>query len=152
MDRLGLDWQQRFVMAIALSITSGCTASQTPFPTRTIEIQQAWQLQPGSTVSGHRVVAGLGDISILLNGGTIYAPFNGRVEPTLEDCVLFSSPDVPAYLFRFCGLSAPRLGDMPEGTAIGSGKHLHFAALRRQPDGTWTMVEPSQTILERILR
>lgn len=152
MVRCEMARQHNGVIVFILLIMTGCSATSIPEPIRTIEIQQSWQLQPGDIISGHRVVAGLGEISILLNGNMIYAPFNGRVEPTLEDCVLFSSSDVPAYLFRFCGLTRPTLGDLSEGTAIGSGQYLHIAALRRQPDGTWTMVEPSQRVLERMLQ
>lgn len=140
---------------IALGITTSCTAIpsiQPSEPTRTIQIQQAWQLQPGEMVGGYRIAAGLGEISIHLDGDTVYTPFTGTVEPTPEACVLFSSPDVPAYLFRFCGLRHLRFGEMPAGSAIGSGEYLHFATLRRQPDGTWTMVEPAKNILERILK
>lgn len=145
------------MMAIALFITPSCTSiqsfgSQSAEPLRTIEIQQTWQLQPGDVIGTHRVVAGLGEISIDLNGGTVYAPFNGRVEPTVDNCVLFSSPDVPAYLFRFCGLNRTQMGELAAGSAIGSGQYLHFATLRRQPDGTWTMVEPAKNILERVLK
>lgn len=133
--------------------TASCSAIQsTSEPVRTIEIQQTWQLQRGDKVGNHEIVAGLGEISIRLNGATAYAPFNGRVQPTTADCVLFSSPDVPAYLFRFCGLSRPRLGEMPAGEAIGSGDYLYFTALRRQPDGSWTIVEPAKSILERIVK
>lgn len=134
-------------------LTTNCSVLQPASePVRTIEIQQTWQLQRGDWVGNHEIVAGLGEISIRLNGGIAYAPFKGRVQPTSANCVLFSSPDVPAYLFRFCGLHHPQLGEMPEGQAIGSGEYLYFTALRRQPDGTWTIVEPARTILERILK
>lgn len=140
-------------MAIGLFIATGCSANQPPpEPVRTIEIQQSWELQPGDAVGNHTVVAGLGDISIQLTGETVYAPFDGIVQPNSESCVLFSSPEVPAYLFRLCGLDNPNIGEIAEGSAIGSGDYLHFATLRKQPDGTWTMVEPARNILERILR
>lgn len=139
-------------MTIAV-FTASCSAIQSsPDAIRTIEIQQTWQLQRGDKVGNHEIVAGLGEISIRLQGGTAYAPFNGRVQPTTANCVLFSSPDVPAYLFRFCGLNQPKLGEITAGSAIGSGDYLYFTALRRQPDGTWTIVEPAKNILERILK
>jgi len=101
------------------------------------------------------VVAGLGDISIDLKGDSAYAPFGGRVQPLKSDaknCIAFSSPEVPAYLFRLCGLQNLKLGEVEQGDVIGSGAYLHFATLRKQTDGTWAMVEPAHDILERILR
>ena len=118
---------------------------------RTIQIQQEWQLQPGDQIGEYHIAAGLGDISIQLEGQKVYAPFNGQVQPHVRDCVLFSSPDVPAYLFRMCGLSRPRLGTVRQGDVIGSGEYLHFATLRKLPEGTWTIVEPSRSILEKLL-
>lgn len=152
MVRLGSVSQWSLKVAIVV-FTASCSAIQSASePIRTIEIQQTWQLQRGDKVGEHEIVAGLGEISIRLNGATAYAPFNGRVQPTSANCVLFSSPDVPAYLFRFCGLNHPNLGEMLEGSAIGSGDYLYFTALRRQPDGTWTIVEPAKSILERIFK
>jgi hypothetical protein len=120
-------------------------------PVRTIKIQQSWQLQPGDKIGSYQIAAGLGDISIELNSGKVYAPFDGRVQPNNQRCVLFSSPEVPAYLFRLCGLNQPRLGQIKQGDAIGSGQYLYFATLRKLPEGTWTIVEPSRSMLERLL-
>jgi hypothetical protein len=82
----------------------------------------------------------------------VYAPFAGKVEPHREDCVVFSSPEVPAYLLRLCGVRRPKLGQVQQGEAIASAEFLQFAALRRQPDGKWAMVEPSTDVLERTLK
>jgi hypothetical protein len=120
-------------------------------PYRAIQVQQQWALQPGQTLASYKITGGLGDVSIALEGGVVRAPFSGEVQPNTPDCVLFSSPEVPAYLFRFCGLLQPHLGELQAGQAIGSGEYLQFAALRKQPDGSWTLVEPSQEILERSL-
>lgn len=156
MVHLGLVRRQSLKVSLKVAIaffTASCSVIQpTAESIRTIEIQQTWQLQRGDKVGNHEIVAGLGEISIRLNGGTTYAPFNGRVQPTSANCVLFSSPDVPAYLFRFCGLNQPKLGEMTAGSTIGSGEYLHFTTLRRQPDGSWTIVEPAKSILERILK
>lgn len=140
-----------FGSVFILMLAPSCSIQPSSMPIRTIQIQQTWQLQPGEQIGGHRIVAGLGEISVQIKGN-VYAPFNGRVEPTANQCVLFSSPDVPAYLFRLCGLKNFTTGTVTEGQAIGSGEYLHFAALRRQPDGTWTMVEPAKNLLERLLQ
>jgi hypothetical protein len=148
------DWVGKRGRGAALVLVASVSCSTVPMvsePPRTIQIQQTWQLQPGDSVGKYQIAAGLGDISIELDGGKVYAPFDGRVQPNVRDCVLFSSPDVPAYLFRLCGLNQPRLGQVKQGTAIGSGAYLHFATLRKLPEGTWTIVEPSQSILERLL-
>jgi hypothetical protein len=122
-----------------------------PPPHRPVQVQQQWEIQPGQRVADYLITGGLGDVSIALQGGTVRAPFKGEVEPHNSDCVIFSSPEVPAYLFRLCGLNRPRLGHVKIGQAIGSAEQLQFATLRKQPDGTWAMVEPSQEILERSL-
>lgn len=137
---------------MALLFQTGCEAERSAVsPTRTIQIQQNWQLQPGATIANHQVVAGLGDISIQLNGDSVHAPFDGEVQQNIADCVLFSSPDLPAYLFRFCGLNNPQIGVIQQGSAIGSGNYVHIATLRKQPEGTWAMVEPAKDILEKLL-
>lgn len=140
------------ILAIVL-LTTACTSFSSPEESvRTLQIQQAWELQPGDTIAGHRVAGSLGDVSIDLNGDKVYAPFDGRVQPnTIEGCIVFSSAEVPAYLFRLCGVRHPKLGEIKQGDAIGSANYLQFAALRRQPDGKWAMVEPASDILQRTL-
>lgn len=137
------------VIAI-LMVLPGCRR-MAELPTRTIAIQQNWQLQPGATVAGLQVQGGIGDVSIALSGGKVYAPFTGQVQPGTHECLLFSSPEVPAYLLRFCGLRQLASGRVQQGEAIAWGKTLQVAALRKQPDGQWAMVEPSVNILERSL-
>jgi hypothetical protein len=141
--------------AIALGLIGGvasCAVQSLDVSPRIITIQQPWQLQPGSMLAGHQISGGLGDISIELRGSSIYAPFQGKVQPGQEGCVLFSSPEIPSYLLRLCGLRRPRLGDLRAGDAIGSGQVLQCAALRKQPNGEWAMVEPSSSLLEQILK
>ncbi|WP_297085070.1 hypothetical protein [Thermoleptolyngbya sp. C42_A2020_037] len=131
---------------------AACGIAQEPPTARSVPIHQTWQIQPGSAIAGHRVLAGLGDISIDLAGGQVYAPFDGQIQPTAGDCVVFSSPEVPAYLLRLCGLRRPSLGSVREGQPLGRGEVLHFAALRKQTDGRWALVEPSAALLTRVLR
>lgn len=134
----------------ALLLLTGCSSSKVE--PRVLQIQQKWQLQPGDQVVGHRVMGGLGDVSIELDGGKVRAPFDGKIEPYEHECVIFSSPQIPAYLMRMCGVNRPKLGDIKQGEAIGSADALVFAALRRLPDGKWALVEPSLSILERTVR
>lgn len=136
--------------AIALILT-GCTTVAEEVPPRHLEMQQQWDLQPGSVVSGRRIIGGLGDISVDLDGSAIHAPFDGKVEPHDHDCTIYSSPEIPAYLFRLCGLEQANVGDIQQGQVIGRGSVLQFAALRKQPSGQWAMVEPSVSMLESIL-
>jgi hypothetical protein len=116
-----------------------------------LKLHQKWELQPGDTIANYPVLGGLGDLSINTQGKPIYAPFHGTLRRTTHHCTLFSSPEVPAYQFRLCGLSNPRLGDVAQGDSIGTANALQFAALRKQPDGTWAIVEPSKSILHRTL-
>jgi hypothetical protein len=115
-------------------------------------VQQNWTLQPGSEVGGFPVMGGLGDVSIELGGGKVRAPFDGQLQPTGSDtCVAFTTPEIPAYLFRLCGVTKPRLGEVAAGQVMARSQILQFAAMRRQPDGTWAIVEPATDILEKTL-
>ena len=136
--------------ALLLLGLGSCSLTQAQVPKRDIPIHQEWALQPGAEVGGFQVVGSLGDVSIDLDGGKITAPFDGEVQPTKDEaCVAFSSPEIPAYLFRLCGITRPRLGSVDAGQVIGRSDVLQFAAMRRQPDGKWAMVEPAVDILER---
>lgn len=137
---------------ISLLLPLGCVRAPRDDATLNIKLYQTWQLQPGDTIGDRRVLGGLGDISIALDGNSVYAPFDGRTQMEQHHCLIFSSPDVPAYLFRLCGLNDPRPRVVKQGEAIGSGDLLQFAALRKQPNGTWAIVEPAKAILERILK
>lgn len=137
-----------------ISLSGGllsCGRSPQSVQPQTLDIQQQWQLQPGTQVAGHVISGGLGDISVELKGAAIHAPFDGDVQPLNDDCFIYSSPDVPAYVFRLCGLDRIQFGDVSQGDVIGRGQQLQFAALRKQPEGQWAMVEPSRTILEQML-
>ncbi len=134
-------------------LVGGCAnLMRPPVQPLSIDIQQNWQLQPGQVVAGYPVLGGVGDISIELNNGTVYAPFDGTIQPNGDVCVAFTSPEVPAYLLRLCGLRHPTVGDVREGQPIGRADTVQIAALRRLPDGKWTMVEPSSRVLERALK
>lgn len=125
----------------------------TPTVPRQIVLKQAWEIESGDRVAGQLVTGSLGDISIRLQGARLRAPFTGQVELAAKgfNCIYFSSPEVPAYLFRYCGVSHPHLGAVEAGAVMGRGRYIHFATLRRQPDGSWAMVEPSDRVLERSL-
>ncbi len=135
-----------------LFLISGCTVQPPEQPLIDIQLFQKWELQPGDTIGGYKVLGGLGDISIALKGGSAYAPFDGEAQIDKRGCVFFSTAEIPAYKFRFCGLNAPQLGNLRQGDPIGKGDTMQFAALRKQPDGKWAIVEPAKNILERTLK
>lgn len=139
-------------LAVLLAGLSGC-GRLTPMVPRQIVLKQDWEIESGDRVAGQLVTGSLGDISLRLQGTRLRAPFAGQVELAAKgfNCIYFSSPEVPAYLFRYCGVSQPHLGTVEAGTVIGRGRYIHFATLRRQPDGSWAMVEPSDRVLERSL-
>ncbi|MEM8545426.1 MAG: hypothetical protein AAGF66_15720 [Cyanobacteria bacterium P01_H01_bin.119] len=142
----------RWAMVLGLGVIAAGCGSSAAVPPRSLPVQQQWELKIGQPVGQYQVSASLGDVSIELNGSTVFAPFAGEVEPMENGpCVLFSTPDVPAYLFRLCGLEQPRLGPIEQGQSIGKGRYLHFATLRLQPDGNWAIVEPASDILTRLL-
>jgi len=119
---------------------------------KTITLQQQWELNPGDMVAGSTVTGSLGDISLHLKNAKVKAPFDGELSPSeSEDCALYSTPEIPAYLFRLCGLSSFEFGQIEAGKVMGKGTYLSFATLRRQPDGTWIIVEPARSVLEKAL-
>ncbi|NET49635.1 MAG: hypothetical protein F6K09_13125 [Merismopedia sp. SIO2A8] len=133
------------------ALITGCQQSTVARTPRTFTVEQDWELSPGNLVAGYRISGGLGDVSIDLKGRPLYAPFAGTLQLHKENCAVFSSPEVPAYLLRFCDIQKPQLGDLLQGERIGVSQTLQFAALRKQPTGEWTIVEPAQDILERVL-
>ncbi len=136
------------------STLAGCGAQSSSVSARNVSYYQKWDLQPGDSLAGYQIQSGLGDITVDINGKTLFMPFDGTIQPQAEKedlCLILSSPDVPAYLFRLCGVQKPRLGDRNQGEAIGKGDVVAFAALRRQADGTWAMVEPAKELIEQFL-
>lgn len=142
----------KLLCAVGLLSAVGCTQQFAAEPLREIQLYQNWELQPGDAVGGHSVLGGLGDISIALNGDSVYAPFEGRVQPHKGQCVIFSSEELPSYLFRLCGLNSPKYGLRRAGEAIASGRELRFAVLNKQADGRWALIEPSRQIIEQLLQ
>lgn len=140
-----------FWLGVLATIGTACSSPVDEVTPRNLVIEQQWQLQPGSMVGGRYISGGLGDISVEIQGDAIHAPFAGKVQPFDNDCLIYSTPEVPAYLFRLCGLDDANLGDVNPGDPIGRGNLLQFATLRKQPSGKWAMVEPSSTMLENIL-
>ncbi|HSM80095.1 MAG TPA: hypothetical protein VLS96_00335 [Nodosilinea sp.] len=148
-------WQRpgAWLLVVAASLWGCSSPSPTPGP-RNLTLHQQWALQPGDRLAGYQVQSGLGDITLDLKGNRVFMPFDGQVQPAednLELCVILSSPDVPAYLFRLCGLRQVQLGNLAQGQPIGSGDTIAFATLRRQADGTWAMVEPAKEMLAQFL-
>ena len=137
-------------LGLFLSGVGGCSRS-TPTP-RILNLHQSWSLPMGTAIAGYPVSSSLGDISLELGGDAVRMPFNGTVEPTEMNCVLVSSDDIPAYLFRLCGLHQTKFGSRQQGQTIGRADHLIFAMLRREPDGTWAMVEPSAQFIKQLLK
>ncbi len=136
---------------ILLAIAS-CTPQPVAEQPLDVQLYQSWELQPGDVVAGYPVTGSLGDISITLKGNSIYAPYDGRLQPNKAGCVMFSSTDVPNYLLRLCGVKNPRFGPRKVGEAIGTAEALQFALLNKRSDGQWALVEPSKQILQQMLQ
>lgn len=130
----------------------------------TIQVFQDWQLKPGDQIAGYAVVGGLGDIAIDIRGGALYAPFPGEARQDKQGCLFYSSAELPAYRFRLCGvygggwlgryiprLNRLRLGSVAQGDTLGHANIVHFATLRKQPNGQWAIVEPDKTLIKRLL-
>jgi hypothetical protein len=148
-------WGHQLLLLIwagLVAIGVGGCWQRSPHPTIEITLYQNWQLQPGDTLAGYTVAGGLGDISLVLGGQPIYAPYAGTTQLDQRGCIFYSAENVPAYMLRLCGVSTPHLGSVQAGDEIGRGSMLHLATLRKQPNGTWAMVEPDQTFIERLLQ
>lgn len=139
------------VALVLLLLVGGCTPQPVAEAPIEVPLYQTWELQPGDAVAGYSVMGGLGDISIALKGNTIYAPYDGRVQPNKLGCVIFSSTEVPNYLLRLCGVKHPNYGLRRAGEAIGTADVLQFALLTKRPDNRWALIEPSKKILEQML-
>ena len=138
---------------VALCGVVGCTSQPPLEAPRTLQIQQTWELKPGDELAGHRIIGGLGDISIALSGDkTLYAPLDGRLQPHSPDCVIFSSEELPIYLFRLCGVQNPHWGQIRSREKLGTANILNLAVLNRRADGKWAFVEPSKQIIEQMLQ
>ncbi len=127
-----------------------------------ITLRQTWSLQAGESIEGHRVVSGLGDLSVALQD-EVYAPADGMVygrfvliskgslSHSESDCLIFSSSQLPAYLLQLCGLGKRRLGVIQQGSPLGKAQgYLHLALLRQ--DREWVFVPPSPELLKLLLR
>ena len=134
---------------VLLALLSACQ-SGSPSP-RTITIQQTWELKVGNQVGNYPISSGLGDITLELNGDPVQLPFEGKVHPMDDHCLALTSPEVPAYLFRLCGIRRPSLGQRGQGHTIGHAERLVFAAFRKEPDGTWALIEPATDLIEQFL-
>ncbi|ESA35709.1 hypothetical protein N836_10610 [Leptolyngbya sp. Heron Island J] len=147
--RLSPQGMMRLLGGCGLFLLAACQSGP-PSP-RTITIQQTWDLQVGNQVGDYRISSGLGDITLELGGDSVHMPFAGKVQPMDEYCVALTSPEVPAYLFRLCGINRPSLGQRSQGEAIGRAQQLVFAAFRKEPDGTWALVEPATDLIQQFL-
>ena len=133
-----------------------------------IELKKVWEIQSGEFIAGYRVVGGLGDISLDFKGA-IKSPALGVVESNFmlvsdrtlirnpPDCVIFSSPQMPAYLLKICGLKRRKLGTVNQGSPIGhTNGYLHMSLLSFRKDqnqvSKWIYVSPSPKLIEKLLR
>ena len=95
-----------------------------------VEVTRDWEVQVGEKVAGYPIIGSLGDISIHVKG-EVFAPTDGRIEPNFllitensilkhpKNCILFFSPQTPAYLIRLCGLQQYRSGEIAQGRVMG---------------------------------
>ncbi|MGK7902442.1 MAG: hypothetical protein AB4352_13690 [Hormoscilla sp.] len=133
-----------------------------------IEIKKVWKIQAGEYIAGHRVIGGLGDISLEYEG-SVLAPVPGVVDSEFvlvtdsdliagtKDCVIFSSPQLPAYLLKICGLTERYIGPVDENSPIGKtdgSLHLSLLSFRKDAKQTsnWIYVSPSSKLIEQLVR
>lgn len=133
-----------------------------------IEIKKVWKIQVGEFIAGHRVIGGLGDISLEYEG-SVKAPVAGVVDSEFvlvtdsdliagtRDCVIFSSPQLPAYLLNICGLTERYLGPVDDDSPIGKtdgSLHLSLLSFRKDASQTskWIYVSPSSKLIEQLVR
>lgn len=134
---------------------------------REIELRNTWGMQAGNEIAKHPIVSGLGDISLAFNGKAL-APVDGWIEGKFvlvsdgnllqgtPDCVIFSSPQMPSYLSKLCGLKQRNLGLVEQGTPIGQTNgylHVTLFSYRKSEEGTpvWVYVSPSPQLIENLV-
>lgn len=134
---------------------------------REIEVQQTWGVPAGAQIGKYRIVSSLGDISIEMKG-TSFAPVDGwnegefvlisqgSLQRNQDDCTLFSSPKIPGYLLKLCGLKHKKIGRIEQGKPLGkTDGYLHISLLsyRKAESGkaTWVYVSPSAQLLESLV-
>jgi hypothetical protein len=134
---------------------------------REIELRNTWGMQAGNAIAKHPIVSGLGDISLSFDGKAL-APVDGWVEGKFvlvsegnllqgtPDCVIFSSPQIPAYLSKLCGFKQRNLGLIEQGMPIGKTNgylHITLFSYRKNQDGTpaWVYVSPSPQLIENLV-
>jgi hypothetical protein len=147
-----------------IPLATSCNNAPPP-PLIKVQVFQDWQLKPGDRLAGYAVTGGLGDITIDVQGQAIYAPFKGETQRDAQGCLFYSSPEVPSYLFRLCGMTGRawfgldipplnrlRLGAVKPGEILGYATTLQFATLRKQTNGKWAIVEPDKSLIETLLK
>ncbi|MFZ9739615.1 MAG: hypothetical protein ACO3EZ_16585 [Prochlorotrichaceae cyanobacterium] len=148
----------------------GYSEAGTDLP-ETIDVVQSWSIAEGDRVAGYPVVAGLGELSLAIQG-FVYAPETGLVnrharwslatdqpQPLSQGCILYHSPAFPAYLSRLCGVEQPGIGAVLAQHALGRvHDFLHFALLTvrptaDQPTGAqrWHYVAPAPEFVAQFL-
>jgi hypothetical protein len=157
-------WIKALPIAGLIPLITSCGHTPPP-PQIKVQVFQDWQLKPGDRLAGYAVTGGLGDISIDVQGQAIYAPFKGETQRDAQGCLFYSSPEVPSYLFRLCGvtgrawlgldippLNQLHLGAVKAGETLGYATTLQFATLRKQTNGKWAIVEPDKSLIETLLK
>lgn len=132
-----------------------------------VELKTTWGVRAGDEIGRFPVVSGLGDISIRFEG-EVLAPFDGLVREQFvlisdgvltrnaPDCVLFVSPQTPAYIAKICGLDRRFPGHVEQGDAIGhTDGYVHIALFSFRRDDSeglsWVYVSPSAEFLSRLV-
>ncbi len=143
------------------------SAARSPRTVREIELQNTWGVKAGDAIEKYFVASGLGDISLAMKGNVI-APLDGNIEEKFvlisdgslirgtSDCVIFSSPQMPAYLIKLCGLKSRNLDLVEGGKPIGKTNgylHISLFSYRPHPDSgaMWVYVPPSPQLLESLV-
>lgn len=152
MSRIHTYWLTALLIGSATACQIEKIRSVSPNKPTNIQVYQKWELQRGDRINDQIIVSGLGELTIDLAGKPIYAPMSGEAKPDQSGCILFAGTELPAYLFRFCGISAPKLGVLRKGQTIARANLLVFATFQKQQNGTWAFVEPSKSMLEQILK
>ncbi|MBI5173854.1 MAG: hypothetical protein HY986_13280 [Candidatus Melainabacteria bacterium] len=119
---------------------------------RPLSLYQNWQVKVGDEIKGAQVIGSLGQVNLRLDGRNVVAPFDGSLVTVKGGCLRFDGLDVPGYALQFCGLENARIGLVNQGQPLGSARTLLVGVLRRQTNGSWAFVEPSQSIVQSVIQ
>ncbi|MGC9502305.1 hypothetical protein [Baaleninema sp.] len=130
-----------------------------------VTVESATAVAAGDEIADRPVVAEFGELSLRATG-RVFAPVDGwangqfrfvtggRLRSMPSDCTILSSPQIPNYLLKLCGLARRHLGYRRVGEPLGrTDGYLHVALLTYRSDEAgdrWVYVPPAPSLVQTL--